>query len=245
MQRYFTDEELTAGAVYMSGADTHHMKNVMRFKPGQEFHMVDNTRTAFLCVVTETDDHVHYRVVSEVEESPELPVRTSVFCPLLKGEKFEWMIQKSTELGASDFHIFEADRSIVKLDGKKRAKRLERYGKVIREAGEQSRRNMIPHINFGKTLKDTDFGAFDAVIFAYEGNAGNPATGLGRVLETIRPGDSIAFVFGPEGGFSDNEAALMDSFHSVRLGARILRAETAPLYALSAISHQFEQPASH
>ena len=245
MQRYFTDKELSAGKVYTSDSDTHHMKNVMRFKPGQEFHMVDIGRTTFLCEVTDTDDRVHYRVVSEIEESPELPVRMSIFCPLLKGEKFEWMIQKSTELGAFDFHIFEADRSVVKLEARKRAKRLERYSKIIREAGEQSRRNMIPHINFGKSLKNTDFEAFDAVIFAYEGNSGNPATGLNRVFKTIGPGDSIAFVFGPEGGFSDNEAALMERFHSVRLGARILRAETAPLYALSAISHQFEQPASH
>src|SRR5690625_7769622 len=197
MQRYFTDKELSAGKVYTSDSDTHHMKNVMRFKPGQEFHMVDITRTAFLCEVTKTDDHVHYRVVSAVEESPELPVRTSIVCPLLKGEKFEWMIQKSTELGAFDFHIFEADRSVVKLEARKRAKRLERYSKIIREAGEQSRRNMIPHINFGKSLKNTDFEAFDAVIFAYEGNSGNPATGLNRVFKKLGTWVRIALVLRP------------------------------------------------
>lgn len=245
MQRYFTEKKLITGEVYVSDADTHHMKNVMRFREGQAFHMVDGTHTAFLCKVADVDDAIHFEVMAEVEESPELPVRTSIFCPLLKGEKFEWMIQKSTELGAHDFNIFEAARSIVKLDAKKRAKRLERYEKVIREAGEQSRRNLIPHIKFAESLKNIDFGKFDAVLFAYEGNVNNPAKSMNQVLESLKPDSRIAFVFGPEGGFSDDEAALMEQYHSVRLGARILRAETAPLYALSAISYKFEQPASH
>lgn len=244
MQRYFTEELLIIGEVYASGSDTHHMKNVMRFREGQAFHMVDQTRTAFLCEVVDVDDSVHYKAVSEIDESPELPVETSVFCPLLKGEKFEWMIQKSTELGAFHFSIFDADRSIVKLDEKKQSKRLERYGKVVKEAGEQSRRNLIPQIQFAGALKTIDFSAFDAVLFAYEGNIHNPATGMDKVLKSLKPNSRIAFVFGPEGGFSDEEVELMDAHHSVRLGARILRAETAPLYALSAISYTFEQPAT-
>ncbi|WP_411844261.1 RsmE family RNA methyltransferase [Salinicoccus sp. HZC-1] len=244
MQRYFTEETLIAGEVYVSGSDTHHMKNVMRFREGQAFHMVDRTRTAFLCEVVDVDDSVHFKVMSKIDESPELPVEISVFCPLLKGEKFEWMIQKSTELGAFDFNIFDAERSVVKLDEKKRSKRLTRYEKVIKEAGEQSRRNLIPEIHFAGTLKDIDFNAFDAVLFAYEGNVNKPAASMNQVLETLKKNSRIAFVFGPEGGFSDVETDLMDAYHSVRLGARILRAETAPLYALAAISYRFEQPAT-
>lgn len=245
MQRYFTDKNFVKGEIYVSESDTHHMKNVMRFREGQSFHMVDGTHTAFLCEVVDVDEVIHFKVMSELEESPELQVRTSVFCPLLKGEKFEWMIQKSTELGAFDFKIFDADRSIVKLDEKKRAKRLERYEKVIKEAGEQSRRNLIPEIKFANALKSIDFSEFDAVLFAYEGNVNNPAASMKQVLEMLKQNSSIAFVFGPEGGFSDNEAALMEEYHSVRLGGRILRAETAPLYVLSAISYKFEQPAAH
>lgn len=245
MQRYFTDKRLVTGEVYASEDDTHHMKNVMRFRAGQSFHTVDGTHTAYLCEVVDVDGPVHFRVISELEETPELPVRTSIFCPLLKGEKFEWMVQKSTELGAFDFKIFDADRSIVKLDGKKRMKRLERYEKVTKEAGEQSRRNLIPKIQFTDALKSIDFSEFDAVLFAYEGNVNNPAANMKKVLETLKQNSRIAFVFGPEGGFSDEEVKFMDAYHSVRLGSRILRAETAPLYALSAISYTFEQPATH
>ncbi len=245
MQRYFTEERLAIGKEYDSEADTHHMKNVMRFRDGQEFHMVDGTNSAFLCEVVDVDSKVHFKVMSEIDESPELPVKVRVFCPLLKGEKFEWMIQKSTELGAFDFCIFDADRSIVKLDDKKRMKRLERYEKVIKEAGEQSRRNIIPEIQFDKKLQDIDFEEYDAVMFAYEGNVNNPATSMNQTLEGLKQGSSIAFVFGPEGGFSDDEVTLMEKFHSIRLGSRILRAETAPLYILSAVSYIFEQPAAH
>src|SRR5699024_5675980 len=155
--------------------DIHHMKNVMRFKPSHQFHMVDAARKAFLCEVTDVDDTLHYKVIYELDEDPELPVEISVFCPLLKGEKFEWMIQKSTELGAHRFEIFDADRSIVKLDPKKREKRLHRYQKIIREAAEQSRRNTVPGIDFSHSLKTSDFSDFNAVLFAYEGNVDQPA----------------------------------------------------------------------
>src|SRR5699024_12869787 len=81
--------ELSAGKVYTSDSDTHHMKNVMRFKPGQEFHMVDIGRTTFLCEVTDTDDRVHYKVVSErsEEHTSELQSRFDLVCRLLLEKK--------------------------------------------------------------------------------------------------------------------------------------------------------------
>lgn len=241
MQRYFTDETLAVGAVFTaSSEDTHHMKNVMRFRPGDTFHMVDGEQCTFLCEVISVEDAVECRPVEEVEESPELPVRISLYCPLLKGEKFDWMIQKATELGAHEFSIYDADRSIVKLDGKKRQKRLERYGKIIREASEQSRRQHIPDISFVPAVKQLSFDAFDHVLFAYEGNASNPAASLHEALQSLREGERIAFIFGPEGGFSEGETEELSSHNSIRLGPRILRAETAPLYALSAISAKLE-----
>lgn len=246
MQRYFTDERLIEGETFISGgADTHHMKNVMRFKPSQQFHMVDAAKKAFLCEVTGVDEVIHYKAVYELDEDPELPVETTVFCPLLKGEKFDWMIQKATELGAHHFKIFDADRSIVKLDHKKRTKRLQRYQKIIREAAEQSRRNSLPDIDFSTSLKKSDFSGFSTVLFAYEANVGHPAASMDKVLGNLSENQKIALVFGPEGGFTESEVQVMEDYHSIRLGARILRAETAPLYALSALSYHFEQPASN
>ncbi|WP_271401570.1 RsmE family RNA methyltransferase [Salinicoccus roseus] len=241
MQRYFTDEKLSIGEIFKASADdTHHMKNVMRFRPGDAFHMVDGSRDTFLCEITSAGETVECRPLELVEEAPELPVDLTVYCPLLKGEKFDWMIQKATELGAHAFSIYDADRSIVKLDEKKRRKRIERYMKIIREASEQSRRQHIPEIGFVPAVKELSLDAFDHVLFAYEGNASNPAASLHETLQALRGGDRIAFIFGPEGGFSEAETEALSSHNSIRLGPRILRAETAPLYALSAISATFE-----
>ena len=168
-----------------------------------------------------------------------MPVRVTIVCPMLKGEKFEWMLQKSTELGASEFIIYEADRSIVKLDDKKKEKRLIRYRKVIKEASEQSKRTVIPEINFDSKLKQVDFSGFDHTIIAYEGNAGNESLSLNR-LERFKDGDSLAFIFGPEGGLTVNETGFNGSLQHVRLGPRILRAESAPLYFLSSMSYIYE-----
>ncbi|GAB3071158.1 RsmE family RNA methyltransferase [Salinicoccus sesuvii] len=244
MQRYFIDQVLSSGQFFkITADDAHHMKNVMRFRPADTFHVVDRQKSTYLCEVTEVDGDINCRVLSTVEESPELPVEVSIYCPLLKGEKFDWMIQKSTELGAHEFMIYEADRSIVKLDDKKQKKRLERFSKIVKEASEQSRRQMIPNIRFVPAVKSLDFNTHDRLLFAFEGNALNPATSLQNALSDLAPGSRIAFIFGPEGGFSDAETELLLKHHSVRLGPRILRAETAPLYALSAISHSFETPA--
>ncbi len=241
MQRYFTDETLTVDEVFAASAgDTHHMKNVMRFRPEDTFHMVDGDQHTFLCEVISVEETVECRVLEAVEESPELPVHVFLYCPLLKGEKFDWMIQKATELGAHAFRIYDADRSIVKLDDKKRGKRLERYGKIIREASEQSRRQHIPDISFVPAVKQLSFEEFDHVLFAFEGNASNPAAALHEALQSLREGDHIAFIFGPEGGFTESETEELSSHNSIRLGPRILRAETAPLYALSAISAKLE-----
>lgn len=244
MQRYFIDQTLLPGQYFnITSEDAHHMKNVMRFRPEDTFHVVDQKQSTYLCEVAELSEHIECRVISAVEESPELPVEVTIYCPLLKGEKFDWMIQKATELGAHAFLIYEADRSIVKLDDKKRKKRLERFSKIVKEASEQSRRQVIPRIDFVPAVKNIDFSAHDRLLFAFEGNALNPATTIQSAISDIENGSRIAFIFGPEGGFSAGETELLSKHHSIRLGPRILRAETAPLYALSAISYSFETPA--
>ncbi|MFC3418005.1 RsmE family RNA methyltransferase [Salinicoccus hispanicus] len=245
MQRYFIDQALQPDQLFkITSEDAHHMKNVMRFRPEDTFHVVDQKQTTYLCEVAEVSQDIDCRAISPVDESPELPIEVTIYCPLLKGEKFDWMIQKATELGAHEFLIYEADRSIVRLDDKKRKKRLERFSKIVKEASEQSRRQVIPHIDFVPAVKNLDFDAYSRLLFAFEGNALNPAKSIQSAMSGVRHGSRIAFIFGPEGGFSEVETEQLSKHHSIRLGPRILRAETAPLYALSAISYSFETPAS-
>ncbi|SOC38552.1 RsmE family RNA methyltransferase [Salinicoccus kekensis] len=241
MQRYFTSEKLNLNERYeMENEDTHHMINVMRFRVDDMFEMVDGKKAGYLCKIIGVDGRkITYMTEGELESDTEPPVEITVVCPLLKGEKFEWMIQKSTELGASAFIIYEADRSIVKLDTKKREKRLARFQKVIREASEQSRRLTIPDIRFEGKLHALDFNDYDSVIIAFEGFAGQEAKSFSN-LESIHAGGRIAFIFGPEGGLTEQEIEADASFVPLSLGPRILRAETAPLYFLAAVSSMVE-----
>lgn len=237
MQRYFTNQILkTGGVLEVQKSDTHHMKNVMRFQPNDTFEMVDADKNVFICSVTEVNDSIQYKVVSQESSDTELPVKVRIICPLLKGEKFEWMLQKTTELGASEFVIYEADRSIVKLDDKKRQKRLQRYEKVVKEASEQSKRLVIPRISFAGKLNHVDVSGDEEVYFAYEDLSTDQSKALKKHMDNIESKKQIAFIFGPEGGFSEHEVKTAENFTNVRLGTRILRAETAPLYFLSAVS---------
>lgn len=241
MQRYFTRDQLNISETFEAlNEDTHHMINVMRFRVDDTFEMVDVDKNTFLCNIVKIEGQtVIYQPIEKYEFSPEMPLRITIICPMLKGEKFEWMLQKSTELGAFEFIIYEADRSIVKLDDKKKEKRLTRYRKVIKEASEQSKRTVIPEIYFDRKLKQLDFSGFDHTIIAYEGNANNESLSLNR-LERFKDDDSLAFIFGPEGGLTESETGFDGSLQHVRLGPRILRAESAPLYFLSSMSCIYE-----
>ncbi len=241
MQRYFTLDKLNTEETFkVINEDTHHMINVMRFRVDHTFEMVDRDKIVFLCNVIKIEEQtVIYQPLEKYENRSEMPVRITIFCPLLKGEKFEWMLQKSTELGASEFIIYEAEHSIVKLDDRKKEKRLTRYRKVVKEASEQSKRTVIPEIYFDHKLKHIDFTGYDYVIIADEGNADDESLSL-KSLERFQIGSSVGFIFGPEGGLTEEEVGFDDALKSVRLGPRILRAESAPLYFLSSMSYIYE-----
>lgn len=238
MQRYFIEIEVSVGGVYeMDSSHHHHIRNVMRSNVDDTFTVVDCTNTAYLVQLTSIEP-LEYKVLEQLTSDVELPVQITVFSPLLKGDKMDTVLQKSTELGASDFVLYKADRSVVKLDQKKEKSRLERFEKIVREAAEQSKRTVIPQVSFDNRLKTIDFSSYDLVLFAYEDYniSGMPIT---SVLEHSNA-KTIAFIFGPEGGFTSKEVEMFKNDSNVSLGHRILRAETAPLYALSVIGSYFE-----
>lgn len=238
MQRYFIEGTVSLNENFvMDDAHIHHIKNVMRAKNDDEFNVVDSTGSAYLVRLTGIEP-VTYTVLEKIDDEVELPVNITLYSPLLKGDKMDVVIQKSTELGAHEFILYKAERSVVKLNGKKEESRLVRYKKIAKEASEQSRRTVIPAISFADSLKSIDFTQYDLVLFAYEDN-----NFTGRsIKDVLKENDaaSIAVVFGPEGGFTEAEAERFKSYENIALGRRILRAETAPLYALSVIGSYYE-----
>lgn len=239
MQRYFTDVDAELDIIIdMSRDDSHHMKNVMRMNVDDLIELVDKNSQLYLARVETIDSPVQVKVIESVIDYSELPVDTTLYIPLLKGDKLDWLLQKATELGASHIQLYDAERAVVKLDQKKKVKRLERFEKIVKEAAEQSKRLKVPDIKFVGHVKTLATSEYDAFFLAYEDLSGDPSKHLSHALtEDMK---TVACIFGPEGGFSENEVDILRDSTSVRLGPRILRAETAPLYFLSALSVVYE-----
>ncbi|MCP8967175.1 16S rRNA (uracil(1498)-N(3))-methyltransferase [Ectobacillus ponti] len=246
MQRYFVaEEQLQDEVITIEGDDAHHIVRVMRMKQGDGLYACVNGRTALCSIAEITNTTVKAAVVQWIEEQNELPVSVTIASGLPKGDKLELIIQKGTELGAAAFLPFQASRSIVKWDDKKGSKKTERLIKIAKEAAEQSHRSRVPAVETPVSFKQllSISKDFDACIVAYEEEAkqGEKKSFAGT-LEGLQPGSRLLVVFGPEGGLTEEEVRQLREQGAVpcSLGPRILRTETAPLYALSAVSYYFE-----
>lgn len=247
MQRYFVPvEQVQDDVVTIQGNDYHHIAKVLRMTHGEEVICVLGDKgSALVRIENITNEEVLGTVIEWLNEEKELPVQVTVVSGLPKGDKLEYIVQKGTELGASSFIPFIADRSIVKWDVKKAAKKVDRLQKIAKEAAEQSHRTVVPHVEVPLTLRQLLERAnmYDVLLVAYEEEAKQNESGaLCKALQTLKPGASVIVVFGPEGGLTESEVqSLRDAgFTACGLGPRILRTETAPLYVLSAVSYQLE-----
>ncbi|KAB7708724.1 16S rRNA (uracil(1498)-N(3))-methyltransferase [Bacillus aerolatus] len=247
MQRYFLNEKPdNGGKVTITGEDFHHLSRVMRLKAGDCVYAVfPDGESAVVEIEEISDDCALAFIVKWMHDEKELPVAVAIASGLPKGDKFELVIQKGTELGASRFIPFHADRSIVKWDEKKAAKKTERWSKIAKEAAEQSHRNRVPDVSipvdFQQLIQIGQEYPFKLYAYEEESKQGEKAA-FHHLLSEMKQGDALLIVFGPEGGISEKEAEQLRSsgFIACGLGPRILRTETAPLYALSAISYHFE-----
>jgi 16S rRNA (uracil1498-N3)-methyltransferase len=155
-----------------------------------------------------------------------------IYPSISKGERFEWMLQKSVELGVTDITPVLSSRCIA---GMPEPKKLLRWQKIIRAGAEQSGRGYIPRLHSPQPFDIAAESGRGLLLFCYEEPGGMP---LKALLQDAAP-DCISVLTGPEGGYTPQEAALCQSWgwHTVTLGVRILRCETAPLFVLSAIGY--------
>ncbi|WP_071460178.1 16S rRNA (uracil(1498)-N(3))-methyltransferase [Bacillus massilinigeriensis] len=246
MQRYFTESVPVEGMFTICGEDARHIMKVMRMVIGDRIFCVSpDGRTALCELVNITGEHAEAAIVEWEERSSELPVSITIASGLPKGDKLEYIIQKGTELGATAFVPFAASRSVVKWDEKKAGKKTERLMKIAKEAAEQSHRSRIPRVFSPVSIKELADLSTDCSykLIAYEEEARRGETSnLAKTLGSMKAGETLFAVFGPEGGLSEGEVAFLkeNGFRECSLGPRILRTETAPLYLLSAASYQTE-----
>ncbi|WEG14224.1 16S rRNA (uracil(1498)-N(3))-methyltransferase [Pullulanibacillus sp. KACC 23026] len=248
MQRYFVkDDQIQEDQVTIKAEDAHHIMNVMRMKEGDKIEVCDESNHAYVCQIEANQNlQVIAKLIQPIEESTELPIRVTIAQGLPKGDKFELIVQKATELGVTAVLPFASERSIVKWDqGQKVQKKLERLRKIAKEAAEQSHRASLPTIEEPVNLKGLISlkEAYTHKLVAFEESAKRGERhGFANLLDTIKPGESLLVVIGPEGGLSSNEVneLTQNGFSCAGLGPRILRTETASLYVLAALSYHFE-----
>ena len=237
MQQYFSDTPLVVGQEYIFNKDqAHHAKNVVRLHHEKIRLVYDgigyfadayNKGKEFVAMVLEKDERIN-----------EIGVEVTLAMGLIRKEKFELVLQKACELGVTRIVPFESIRCVVHAKKEKEDKQQARRIDILQEAAEQCKRNRIPEITPIVQLKDLVNYRSDVNVLPYE-NAYSKSKFLTEVLS---PGKSITFVIGPEGGFAPEEVEFLaqNGFEAITLGKRILRAETAAMYACAVISEQNE-----
>lgn len=232
MQRYFKDTSLDL--FELSVDDSYHITKVMRNKIGDKIEVVIDKKL-YICEIVELKDLVKVQRIEEVICDSELPCFVAIAQSLVKEQKMDLILQKSCELGVSEIIPINATRSIVKLD-KKETKKIDRWNKILKEASEQSKRVVIPKVNEIMDIKDLTNLDYDIKILC---TVNELSMSLKKVLDKDLTNLKILFVIGPEGGFTDNEEKILidNGFISTSFGKRVLRTETASLYALSIINY--------
>lgn len=238
MTRFFvTPEELAEGSIVLTGENANHAK-VLRLKAGEQVLACDGEGRECLCEVTALGaKDVELTVLQRMESESEAQVRVSIYMAFPKADKLEHVIQKATELGAYEIVAFLSSRCVSRPDEKSIAKKLERWQKIAASAAEQSGRGRIPRVltlpSYAAALERA-VQADKAILF-YENEQ---ATTLRMALESGEA-KSLSLLTGPEGGLDIKEVEQAQSagLAVCTLGKRILRCETAPLCALSAVMY--------
>ena len=238
MTRFFvTPEEFQPDFIVLTGENAKHAK-VLRLKNGEEVLVCDGQGRECLCTVSDVSEGQIGLVVQRQQESDaEAAVRVSIYMAFPKGDKLEHVIQKATELGAAEIVAFPSGRCVSRPDDKSLKKKLERWQKIAASAAEQSGRGVIPEVivlgSYAEALKRA--AQADKAILFYE----NEQTVTLRMSLCDGEYKSVSLLTGPEGGLesSEVEKARQAGLDICTLGKRILRCETAPLCALSAVMY--------
>lgn len=248
MPKFFIKaNQVNNNKVYIIGEDVNHIKNVLRMKIGDTFNVCNETNSENYVVEISnlSNEKIECEITEKLENVAESNVKVHIYQGLPKADKMELIIQKSVELGVDKITPLEMKRCVVKLDGKDKVKKVERWQKISEVAAKQCGRDIIPQICSVKNVKEmcNEFNQYDVVVLCYENEK---QTFLKDILNSININNSnlkIAIIVGPEGGIDETEVDFMkqNGAKVVSLGSRILRTETVSLYLMSIIMYEFER----
>jgi 16S rRNA (uracil1498-N3)-methyltransferase len=243
LHRFFVPDAGDEGWVHFSAAQAHQMASVLRLRAGAEVRAFDGVLDRDRVVrIDRLDQKVATgEVVGEAAQAAEPSVAIDVFPALLRRERFEQALQKLTEVGAASISPVLTARCVVRESGDER--RTERWQAILREAAEQSGRGRVPRLGHARPFAEALTAAAHLdrrMLIAYEGER---TTTLRQALGRGRQGsEGVALFIGPEGGFESAEVERARALGaiSVRLGPRILRAETASPVFTALVLHELE-----
>ena len=246
MHHFFVEPSKIQGKhIFIDGPDVNHIRNVLRMNPGEEVNVTDGSgEKVYRCAIASIgEDKVELNIMWAQEKGMELPSKIYLFQGLPKSDKMELIIQKAVELGVYEIIPMATARAVVKLDQKKAAAKVKRWQAISESAAKQSKRLLIPEVKepvkFSEALKLAS--DLDVRLIPYELAEG--MDGTRRIIQSVKPGQSVAVFIGPEGGFEEAEVELAKDagFQAITLGRRILRTETAGMTVLSILMYQLEE----
>lgn len=235
MPRFFCPPPLPSHGSFALPPDAaHHASRVLRLRAGDAVQLFDGQGNELHGVIAESSGkQVTVGDLKVVDADRESPLHTLLAQALTSSEKMDWVIQKATELGATEIQPLDTERSVARLSAERAEKRMAHWQQVAVSACEQCGRNRLPVIHppqdiliWLQQMRDQPAGRF---ILLPEGAA--------SLHDQPQPQGRAVLLIGPEGGFTpaESDAALRCGFTPVKLGARVLRTETAAIVGLTAL----------
>jgi 16S rRNA (uracil1498-N3)-methyltransferase len=245
---YASPDEIEGSTVKLSPDETHHLTRVLRLGLGEEVFVFDGSGREYRCSYSALEHgRARLEISEELLDEVEPVVHIMLAQALAKGEKFDFIVQKATELGVSAIVPLATAHADVKLSDERSEKRLDRWRRISLEAMKQCGRRRLVRIappvalkDFLGTLQTRDAGASDSrflrslLVFSERGGAS-----ITEALACVADSSAVVALVGPEGGWSDEELMLLSErgARAVTLGPRVLRAETAAVVAVTLIQH--------
>ena len=236
MQQIFVNQNVQINTeTVITGDDVRHLNKVLRMQPGEVIRISTHEGENYLGEITTIDEsQVVLKILEEVP-STELKQRIYLFQAIPKGDRMETVIEKAVELGVYEIIPVEMKYCVVKLDDKKKKKRIERYQTIAETAAKQSKRSIIPTVHDVMTYKEAVEYArsCDVNLVPYECKEGMAATTV--ALAKLPEAETISIMIGPEGGFADEEIDMVSDMDVISLGKRILRTDTAAIASMTMV----------
>ncbi len=227
--------------VLIIGDDAAHITKSLRMKAGESVCVCDMARREYDCSVVSVGEEVLLSVIGERECDTEPPYFATLYQALVKGDKFDTVVQKAVECGVSRIVPYISERCVVRLNKKECEKKRLRWQRIAAEAAKQCGRGIIPEVSGLLSFDEmvAEASQADIPLFCYEAEEGRSVC---DILKGSEKRDTVSIVIGSEGGFSVAEAekAKEGGLSSIGLGKRILRTETASGFALACISYELE-----